>query len=115
MATGAGTADEEGQLGNGIATRGPGSGSALDAQGTGRSNMTAAVAEDHSTARGGLETELKSMIVANLHRLGRARRASDDRVSLRPLNARRFFIVRPACGIRRQRKSRAATGQVRSG
>jgi hypothetical protein len=38
-----------------------------------------------------LETELKSMIVANLHRLGMARRASDDAVSLRPLNARRFF------------------------
>jgi hypothetical protein len=38
-----------------------------------------------------LETELKSMIVANLHRLGRARRASDDAVSLRPLNARRYF------------------------
>ena len=38
-----------------------------------------------------LETELKSMIVANLHRLGLARRASDDAVSLRPLNARRFF------------------------
>lgn len=39
----------------------------------------------------GLETELKSMIVANLHRLGMARRASDDAVSLRPLNAGRFF------------------------
>ena len=38
-----------------------------------------------------LETELKSMIVANLHRLGLARRASDDAVSLRPLNAKRFF------------------------
>jgi hypothetical protein len=38
-----------------------------------------------------LETELKSMIVANLHRLGLARRANDDAVSLRPLNARRFF------------------------
>lgn len=38
-----------------------------------------------------LETELKSMIVANLHRLGLARRASDDAVSLRPLSARRFF------------------------
>jgi hypothetical protein len=38
-----------------------------------------------------LETELKSMIVANLHRLGKARRASDDAVSLRPLSARRFF------------------------
>jgi hypothetical protein len=38
-----------------------------------------------------LETELKSMIVANLHRLGMARGASDDAVSLRPLTARRFF------------------------
>ncbi|HEX9554513.1 MAG TPA: hypothetical protein VF983_15010, partial [Streptosporangiaceae bacterium] len=38
-----------------------------------------------------LETELKSMIVANLHRLGLARRANDDAVSLRPLSARRFF------------------------
>jgi hypothetical protein len=38
-----------------------------------------------------LETELKSMIVANLHRLGLARRASDDAVNLRPLNAARFF------------------------
>jgi hypothetical protein len=38
-----------------------------------------------------LETELKSMIVANLHRLGLARRANDDAVSLCPLNARRFF------------------------
>ena len=38
-----------------------------------------------------LETELKSMIVANLHRLGMARRANDDAVSLRPLTARRFF------------------------
>ena len=38
-----------------------------------------------------LETELKSMIVANLHRLGLARRASDDAVNLRPLNAERFF------------------------
>ena len=38
-----------------------------------------------------LETELKSMIVANLHRLGMARRASDDAVSLRPLSAGRFF------------------------
>ena len=31
------------------------------------------------------------MIVANLHRLGLARRARDDAVSLRPLNAQRFF------------------------
>jgi hypothetical protein len=38
-----------------------------------------------------LETELKSMIVANLHRLGLARRASDDAVNLRPLTAERFF------------------------
>ena len=38
-----------------------------------------------------LETELKSMIVANLHRLGLARRANDDAVSLRPLTAQRFF------------------------
>lgn len=38
-----------------------------------------------------LETELKSMIVANLHRLGLARRANDDAVSLRPLTAERFF------------------------
>lgn len=38
-----------------------------------------------------LETELKSMIVAHLHRLGRARRASDDAVNLRPMNARVFF------------------------
>ena len=38
-----------------------------------------------------LETELKSMIVANLHRLGMARRASDDAVGLRPLSAQRFF------------------------
>jgi hypothetical protein len=38
-----------------------------------------------------LETELKSMIVANLHRLGKARRASDDAVNLRPLSARRYF------------------------
>jgi hypothetical protein len=38
-----------------------------------------------------LETELKSMIVANLHRLGLARRASDDAVNLRPLNAWRYF------------------------
>ena len=38
-----------------------------------------------------LETEMKSMIVANLHRLGMARRANEDAVSLRPLNARRFF------------------------
>ena len=37
-----------------------------------------------------LETELKSMIVANLHRLGLARRANDDAVSLRPLNAGRM-------------------------
>jgi len=38
-----------------------------------------------------LETELKSMIVANLHRLGLARRASDDAISLRPLSAQRYF------------------------
>jgi hypothetical protein len=38
-----------------------------------------------------LETELKSMIVSNLHRLGMARRATDDVVNLRPLNAQRFF------------------------
>jgi hypothetical protein len=38
-----------------------------------------------------LETELKSMIVANLHRLGKARRAHDDAVSLRPLTATRYF------------------------
>jgi hypothetical protein len=38
-----------------------------------------------------LETELKSMIVANLHRLGLTRRASDDAVNLRPLTAERFF------------------------
>ncbi len=29
--------------------------------------------------------------MARLHRLGLARRASDDAVNLRPLNARRFF------------------------
>ncbi|WP_422747195.1 hypothetical protein [Micromonospora sp. WMMD1219] len=38
-----------------------------------------------------LESELKSHIVAELHRLGLARRASDDAVSLRPLNARRYL------------------------
>lgn len=38
-----------------------------------------------------LETELKSMIVANLHRLGMARRASDDAVNFRPFNAWRYF------------------------
>jgi hypothetical protein len=31
------------------------------------------------------------MIVANLHRLGLDRRASDDAVNLRPLTAERFF------------------------
>jgi hypothetical protein len=53
--------------------------------------MTAAVAENHNAAQGRLETDLKSMTVANLHRLGIARRASDDAVSLRPFNAGRLF------------------------
>lgn len=49
-------------------------------------------AHDYCKALGGrLETELKSMIVANLHRLGLSRRTSGDAVSLRPLNAKRFF------------------------
>jgi hypothetical protein len=52
--------------------------------------MAAAAAEDHSTAQGRAATELKSMIVANLHQLGMARPASDDAASPRPLNARRF-------------------------
>ncbi len=38
-----------------------------------------------------LETELKSMIVQNLHRRGLARRASDDAISLRPYDANRFL------------------------
>ncbi|MBQ0994729.1 hypothetical protein KBX08_32225, partial [Micromonospora sp. H61] len=38
-----------------------------------------------------LEAELKSMIVANLHRLGRARRASEDAVSLRPYGAEPYL------------------------
>lgn len=38
-----------------------------------------------------LEAELRSMIVAQLHRLGRARRVSDDVVNQRPLSARVFF------------------------
>jgi hypothetical protein len=43
-----------------------------------------------------LEAELKSMIVANLHRLGLARRASDDAVGTRPLSAHRYFETQAA-------------------
>ncbi len=38
-----------------------------------------------------LEAELKSAVVAYLHRLGRARRASDDAFNLRPRSAEAFF------------------------
>ncbi|QDY11130.1 hypothetical protein FJK98_31590 [Micromonospora sp. HM134] len=57
-----------------------------------------------------LETELKSAIVANLHRLGRARRATDDAVSLRPLSARRYFEVQAR--LRDQRAKEIESGNA---
>ena len=38
-----------------------------------------------------LEAELRSMVVANLHRFGLTRRATDDAVHLRPLSALQYF------------------------
>lgn len=38
-----------------------------------------------------LEAELKSAVVAYLHKIGKARRASDDAFNLRPLSAKAFF------------------------
>lgn len=54
-----------------------------------------------------LESELKSMIVANLHRLGLARKATEDAISLRPLSARRYF--------ERQKALREETKALESG
>lgn len=58
-----------------------------------------------------LESELKSMIVANLHRLGRAKRASDDAIGLRPLNARRYFERQARLRDEQTREIESSDGQ----
>ncbi|MFC4122065.1 hypothetical protein [Nonomuraea zeae] len=58
-----------------------------------------------------LESELKSMIVAQLHRLGLARRANDSAISLRPEPAHRFADRRARLSGGRRQIERGEEGR----